>query len=189
MKTTIGTLIALLLLATPAAAQKVAVDYDREADFQSYKTFAWADTRETSLADRSAAVDSRIKNAIEYWLTDGGMIQVEEDPDLWVTYHTSASTQLQLNTTSFGYGYGSSWFYGGGSTAGNTGTTVTEHTQGTLVVDAWDAKRKTLVWRGTATAVVAADPDKGGKKIDKAVKKIAQKWRKLYAREQEWRDR
>ena len=32
---------------------------------------------------------------------------------------------------------------------------------------------------GTATAVVPADPAKGGKKIDKAVKKIARKWRKM----------
>ena len=66
MNRTCGLLIALLLLATPAAAQKVAVDYDRQADFQSFKTFAWAATPETSLADSSAAIDSRIRNAIEF---------------------------------------------------------------------------------------------------------------------------
>ena len=125
-----------------------------------------------------------IKNAIEYWLTDGGMIEVEEDPDLYVTYHANSKTQMQLNTSSFGYGAGANWAYGGMTTTGSTMTTTTTHTQGTLVIDAWDAKKKTLVWRGTATAAVPDDPSKGGKKIDAAVKKIVRKWRKLYQSEQ-----
>jgi hypothetical protein len=184
MTTRIVTLIALLLLAAPAAAQKVAVDYDRQADFQSYRTFAWADTPETSVADSSASTDSMIKNAVEYWLTDGGLIEVDEDPDLWFTYHTNAKKQMQLNTTNYGYSQGG-WLYAGSPTT----TTTSTHTQGTLVIDAWDAERKALVWRGTATAVVPDNPAKGGKKIDKAVKKIVRKWRKMYQQEQEWRDR
>ena len=38
-----------VVIAAPAEAQKVYVDYDTYADFDKYKSFAWVDTNTTSL--------------------------------------------------------------------------------------------------------------------------------------------
>ena len=58
-------------------------------------------------------------------------------------------------------------------------TTVTTFTEGTLVIDVWDAKSKKLIWRGAATAAVPRNPEKGGALIDKAVDKLGKKWDKM----------
>jgi len=51
---------------------------------------------------------------------------------------------------------------------------------GTLVVDAWDAETKELVWRGTATNITVVDnPDKMQKKVDSALEKIVKKWQSM----------
>ena len=45
---------------------------------------------------------SRIKNAIEYYLTEGGLTENLEEPDLYVTYHTNSMEEVQLSTTGLG---------------------------------------------------------------------------------------
>jgi hypothetical protein len=87
-----------------------------------------------------------------------------------------------------GYGYPGGWgMYGGGyrggyrgGYVGTTTTTVRSYQTGTLVVDVWDAKSEKLVWRGTATNISVSDnPTKMKKKIDKALKKMTDKWAKI----------
>ena len=77
------------------------------------------------------------------------------------------------------------WGYYGYGSVGPVSTTtrVTEYEKGTLVVDIWDAKTKELVWRGAVTKTVPGNVDKAGKLIDKAVRKMADQGRKLWAKE------
>ncbi|MFC2173535.1 hypothetical protein ACFLU6_13015 [Acidobacteriota bacterium] len=42
------------------------------------------------MAGSNQLMHSRIKNGIEYYLTEGGLAEVESNPDLKVTYHTSS---------------------------------------------------------------------------------------------------
>ena len=191
MKFRVFVVAALLLMAAPAFAQKVYIDYDKDYDFDSTETFTWAKTSETSVEDANPLMHSRIVNAIEHYLTMGQLREVESDPDLFVTYHTSTKENLSLNTTSFGYGYPGGWYGGyyggygyGGMGMGSTSTTVSTYETGTLVVDAWDPKTEKLVWRGTATNMTVADnPDKMMKRIDKALSKIVKKWQSLKAKQ------
>jgi len=196
MKFRVFVVAALLLMAAPAFAQKVYIDYDKDYDFDSPESFMWAKTSETSVEDANPLMHSRIVNAIEHYLTMGQLREVESDPDLYVTYHTSTKENLSLNTTSFGYGYPGGWYgggygghygmYGGGfyGGMGSSSTTVSTYETGTLVVDAWDPKTEKLVWRGTATNMtIAANPDKMMKRIDKALSKIVKKWQNLKAKQ------
>jgi hypothetical protein len=191
MKFRVFVVAALLLMAAPAFAQKVYIDYDNDYDFDSPETFTWAKTSETSVEEANPLMHSRIVNAIEHYLTMGQLREVESDPDLYVTYHTSTKENLSLNTTSFGYGYPGGWYGGyyggygyGGMGMGSTSTTVSSYETGTLVVDAWDPKTEKLVWRGTATNVTVSDnPDKMMKRIDKALSKIVKKWQNLKAKQ------
>jgi hypothetical protein len=187
MRRTLVIALLLTLAALPAAAQKVYIDFDESADFASYKTFAWGRTPEVSLQDNSPLMHSRLKNAIEYQLTTGGLIEDTENPDLYVTYHGESETEMRVDTHSWGYGYGRGWrwdpYWGGGY--GDTTTTVRQYDVGTLVIDIWDAKEKSLIWRGTATKTIPSKPEKQAKLIDEAVAKLARQWEKKYHRGRE----
>lgn len=184
----LGLTIVLALVAAPAAAQKVYVDYDPTADIDSYRTFAWGETPEASLSDTNPFIHSRIKNTIEYHLTKGGMIEDTESPDLYVTYYGGATEEVSFMTTSvsYGYGYGPGWYwdpYWGGM-GGMTTTTPIVHEAGTLVIDIWDAKTENLVWRGTLSGTIPDDPRKMSKKVEAGIEKIVKKWQKMYAEDQ-----
>jgi hypothetical protein len=184
----VGIAIALaFLVAAPAAAQKVYVDYDRTADLTSYRTFAWGDTPEASLSDNNPFIHSRIKNAIEYYLTKGGLTEVESDPDLYVTYYGESGEKVSFMTTSvgWGYGYGPGWYWDPywGSMGGMTTTTPIVHEAGTLVIDIWDAKTNNLVWRGTLEGTIPENPQKLSKKVESGIAKIVKKWQKMHAKD------
>jgi hypothetical protein len=179
MQKTVLTLVAVLAIATPALAQEVHIDYDRWARFTTFKTFAWMDSPENTLADSSPLMHDRIKTAIITQLSSGRLKLAESDPDLYVTYYAEASEELRLSTFSLGYGYPGSWYwdpYWGGA---YSTTTATAYTRGTLIVDIWDARAGTLVWRASASDVVSSNPEKNAKKIEKMCKKIADKWQKM----------
>jgi len=172
-----------LLMAAPAAAQKVYVDYDQSVDFTSFKTFAWGPTPETSVKGESPLMHSRIKNSIEFHLTEGGLVEDTENPDLYVTYHGSSREETRLTTTGMGYGYGGGW--GWNAHYPNFNTTTTSHTydRGTLIIDLWDANTKEAIWRGTAEAVVKTNPQQAAKQLEKAINKIVKRWQKQHAKD------
>jgi len=184
----LGLAIVIACIAAPAAAQKVYVDYDRTVDIKSHKTYAWASTPTVSVYDNNPLIHSRIKNAIEYYMGKGGMVENTDDPELYVTYYGEADEGFRVNTINTGgYGYSSGWAWDpfwGGSAVGMTATTPIVHQAGTLVIDIWDAKTMKIVWRGTMTATIPENPQKSAKKLDKGIKKMIEKWRKMYAKDQ-----
>jgi len=173
--------LGLLMVAGPAFAQKVYIDYDKNYDFSKIETFAWQDQSD-SIEGQNPLLHSRIKNAIEHYLSMGGITQVDGDPSIYVTYHTSTKENVSLNTTTLGYGYPGGWYggYYGAMGMGTSTTSVSTYETGTLIVDGWDAKSKELVWRGTATNITVTDnPDKMQKKVDSALEKIVKKWQSM----------
>ena len=179
-------LLALALAATPAFAQKVSIDYDSNYDMDSIKTFAWAKTPETSLEKSEPLIHSRLVNGIEYYMTKGGLVEAETDPDVYVTYHTNTRTDVSVNTTAFNYAVPMGWYGGGfGAYRGigvgvSAASTVTSYEKGTLIVDVWDRRTKKLVWRGTAANItVTEEARKMTKRLDKALDKMVKEWQKI----------
>jgi hypothetical protein len=60
----------------------------------------------------------------------------------------------------------------GGMGMGTSTTNVRTYTQGTLIVDIWDAKAKELIWRGVASDTLSEDPQKNVEKGSKALAKM-----------------
>ena len=177
--------VAVVLIAAPCAAQKVYVDYDSHADFESFKTFAWVDTDTTSLKMDYPEVDGMIKNNIMYYLVKRGLRENNEDPDLRVTYHASTQNQTQLMTSTFGYNYGAGWTWGpywGPMMV--SGSMTTDFKKGTMIIDIWDARKKEAVFRGTITKIFADNPTKAVKQIDDGIDEIVKKFRAMRAKEQ-----
>ena len=166
--------MALLLAPAVAAAQKVSYDYEKSADFKSFKTYALKDGTKVG----QELIDSRIVAAIDTEMAAKGFKKTDANPDVFVVYHVAFDKQKDISTFSSGYGGGYGpygWGWGGAGWAGGTTTTqVRDILVGTLVIDMADAKKNQLAWRGMGVKEVdtQAKPEKRDKSINNAVKKI-----------------
>ena len=187
MKKVLGLVIVLGLAATPAMAQKVTIDYAHDFDFKAVKTFQYIDTKDSNIKNQLMA--DRITTMFKKVLAEGGLKEVTENPDIYVTYHATSKENTSYNTTSMGYGgyggYGGGWGgygrYGGMGGMGSSTTYATTYTEGTLIFDAYEPGDKQLVWRGTGTVTVKAKPEKQIKQVDKILTKLGAKWDKILA--------
>jgi hypothetical protein len=175
------------VLPVAVRAQQVNIDFDRDADFTKYKSYAY----QVCHLVENPLVDKRIVKELESRMAMEGLILAQANPDLNVTYHSSTSEEFAVDTNNWGYGFGSGWYWGhGGGYSGYGGgylghgaggpisstTTVRKYTRGTLVVDIWDARTKQLIWRGTATNTVSENPQKNENNLKKAMDKMFRKY-------------
>ncbi|HWN37651.1 MAG TPA: DUF4136 domain-containing protein [Gammaproteobacteria bacterium] len=185
--------LVLGMVALSAQAQKPQIQWNNNYNFDAVNTFAWQDTRDTSLEEQNPFMHSLIKNTIEAELATSGLTEVEANPDVWVNYHASTTVDTQLRTDSYGYsmgGYGmAGWgYYGMAAGPVSSTTRVVEYTRGTLVVDIWDAKSKELVWRGMVSDTLPDNVQKAEKLVVKSIGKMADQGRKLWSKELERRE-
>ena len=171
-----------VITATPALAQKVYVDYDRATAFSQYRTFQFKETRE-DLRNFSETLHRRVVNGLRSYINEGGMEEVDADPDIYVAYYTADQSNLRLVLSDLEYTYGAD-FSLGSYWDGGVGTRNLEDfsfKEGTLIIDAWDAKEKKLIWRGIGTAAMAKKkPEKNEQKLDRALEKIMKRWDEMY---------
>ena len=170
--------ILLLLVATPAMAASVNIDYARDFDFSEVKTFQYVETKDTDASNPMMA--SRVVEMLKANLVAGGLQEVEDGADIAITYHFTSEENHVLNTTGFGYGggYGAGWGAYGGGMATST-TTEMSYIEGTLVVDAYEVAEKKMIWRGTGTVVVKDKPEKQVEQIENILDKMGKKWQKI----------
>lgn len=181
MKTTQILTLFLFLIALPALGQKVNVDYDGATAFSEYRTYQFYETRE-DLRDYSQTSHKKVVRQLRDYAEEGGLTEVETDPDVYIAYYTADWGDLRLTLSDLEYTYGSDFSLGSyweGGVGNRTSNSFT-FKQGTLIIDVWDAERKQLVWRGMATASLAKDPDKNDKKIERSLKKMTKNWEKMY---------
>jgi hypothetical protein len=163
----------LLLVPALAMAQKTSYDFDKTADFASFKTYAHKEG--TPVGQK--LIDDRIIAAIDAAMAAKGFTKAETNPDVFVVYHMAFDKQKDISTFSSGYGGGYGpygWGWGGGWAGGTTSTQVRDILIGTLVIDLADARKGQVAWRGIGVKEVQtqAKPEKRDKSITNAVNKI-----------------
>ena len=175
------TAIVILLAAFSFAGSKwkAYVGYDKTVNFEEIKTFAYFETLETSVADAAPPVHEMIKLLIIIQLQKGGLelVEKDEDPDIFVTYHTNTNEEMKANVTMYHYHYGAGWWW---SPLWGSGMDVSSYSRGTLVVDMWKPESEELIWRGAVMGVVPDNPspEKAQKTIEKALNKLGKEYRK-----------
>ena len=178
MQKALGLAFVIALAAVPAMAQKVTIDYSHDYDFESIKTYQYVDTKESNSGNEIMA--RRIEDMIKKELREGRLSEVTENPDIYVTYHMTTQERTSYNTTNYGYGgYWGGWYGWGGM--GSSTTTAVNYTDGTLIIDAYDAAEKKMIWRATGTVTVKAKPEKQVKQVEKILTKIGKRWEKILA--------
>ena len=141
------------------SSTRVQTDFDHQADFSAYSTFAWYDDAESEKSPTdgpSQIIDGRIRRAVAENLQAKGFSQTElGESDLLVTYYTSLNSQMRFHTSGWGYGHGwgwgPNWRFGYAFWPGWSTTTVHTYHEGTVIIDIIDRGKNQLVWRGVST--------------------------------------
>jgi hypothetical protein len=151
---------AALVGATTASAAhagpKISTDTLPGANFGSYKTFGWANSRPPANMDPVAF--ARIQEDVEGGLASKGYTK-SNTPDLALVLSVGAQNKTDINTWGF---------------FGNQ-LDVYQYTEGKLSLDAFDSKTKQAVWHGQADETI--HPDKPNQsKLDSAIAKLMLKF-------------
>jgi hypothetical protein len=173
--------LALLLAgASTVSAQDVRYNFDKNAKFESFKTFKWVAIKGGKHVND--LVDQQIRAAIESELALKGLVRTDADnADLYVGYQAAVDTEKQVNTFDTGWGYGAGWggpgWYGGGMSSSMSTSTTTTIFVGQVIVDMYQPAAKNLVWRGmvSKTLDAKAKPEKQQKNLTKAMNKLFKK--------------
>ncbi|MBT8281235.1 MAG: DUF4136 domain-containing protein [Muriicola sp.] len=173
---------ALLLMASSCVSVRVIADYDRNADFNTYKSYAFYKTG----IDKAMISDldkKRILRAIENEMASKGFVK-SENPDLLVSIFTKEREQVDIyNNAGWGWGWGwgpgwgfwNPWMWGGGAGWGNN---ISTRTEGSLYIDLIDTKSKDLIWqgRGVGTLNNTRNIDKKEERIREFVTEIMEEY-------------
>lgn len=164
-------LLVLLIVATSCSSVKVASDFDKNADFSKYKTFAFYKTG-IDKAEINDLDKRRILRAIETEMLNKGFTK-SETPDVLVSIFTKSREKVNIYNNGWGpYGYGwgwSPWYW-------NNYSTVSTSTEGVLYIDLIDATKKELVWQGVGTGYLTQNMEKKEERIKEFVTSIFEKY-------------
>ena len=172
--------VLILLFISSCTSVRVMTDYDKEANFNTYKTYAFYKTG-IDKAQISDLDKKRILKAIETEMSSRGF-EKSKQPDLLVSIFTKEREQVNIyNNYGYGYGYGWGWYpyywgaYGYGRGYGNN---VSTSTQGSLYIDLIDSKKKELVWQGKGIGTLSNTKNiaKKEERIKEFVSEILQKY-------------
>ncbi|KPM31149.1 Putative lipoprotein [Croceitalea dokdonensis DOKDO 023] len=186
IKLVVVALVALMALSS-CSSVRVLADYDKETDFNTFKTYAFYKTG-IDKAQISDLDKKRILKAIEAEMDSRGFVK-SQNPDLLVSIFTKEREQVDIYNNNFGWGgwgwgglgwggfgwggwgFGPGWGWGWG---GGFGPDVATRTEGSLYIDLIDTKNKELVWqgRGVGTLNNTKNIEKKEERIKKFVSQI-----------------
>ena len=167
-------ILPLLLLFVVASCSSVRVyqDFDKNADFSQYKTYAYhksgIDKAEISDLDKK-----RILRSIDEVMTTKGFTK-SENPEVLINFTTKEREQVDVNQFNAGWGFG--WGWGWNPWLWGNTTSVNRYTEGILTIDIIDAKKKELIWQGEGEGALTKRTEKKDEKIKEFVSKILEQY-------------
>ena len=184
----IATFLTLTLFIYSDAFSQASSDYDRSVDFTKYKTYSYGGWQKDSGKLLNDLDKERLHKAFTEEFGARGMTYDQDNGDLALTLYlvvdkktsTTAYTNYNGGMGYGGYGVGgvgyrgASWGWGAGSST--TSYQENDYEVGTLVVDAYDASSKKLVWQGTLEKTLNSNAGKNEKSIPKSISKLMKKY-------------
>jgi len=165
--------VPILLLAvvlTSCSSVRVASDYERNTDFDAFKSFAFfkpgIDKAEINDIDKR-----RILRAIESELLKKGFTK-SEDPDLLVSIFTKSNQRVDVYNNYWGAG---AWGWGGFGPAWGWGWNqpmVSTKIEGILYIDLINARKKELIWQGQGKGYLSRNAERKEKRIKEFVTQV-----------------
>jgi Domain of unknown function (DUF4136) len=159
---------AAVCLASPmAVSQQVSVNYNHDQSFAQFRTYAWAINNPNQI--KNSILAQVAQQDINSALQGKGLQMVQEDqnPDLIVT--SNGGMQEQTSYSAWGMR---------GIGGGMGGITPEQNVEGTMIVNLYDAKNQSLIWRGIAQDTLSNKGNKNQEMVGKAVQKMFKQWPK-----------
>jgi hypothetical protein len=157
----------ILLCITSAVAfgQQVSVNYNRSQNFTQYHTYAWGANNANQIQNSILAQNAQ--GDINTALQAKGLTMVQEsaNPDLLLTVSggmKQSTSWSAMGMRGIGGGFGS--------------ITPQQNVEGTLIVELFDAKTQSIVWRGIGQDTLGNNGDKNTKTVASAVTKMFKQW-------------
>ncbi len=140
---------------------RTAFDYDKEADFTKYKTFAFYKEGMDQL-NLNDIDKKRFIKAITNEMQKMGMVKSTTTPDLLVNVIVKGKERTSITDNYYGYG----WWYSMPS------ITVRQYTENTIYIDLVDRAKNQLVWQGKGVGEFLEKEKDRGARIEEAVSMI-----------------
>lgn len=147
---------------------RVSTDFDRNANFDQYQSFAF---HQAGLSDLNMNdLDKRrVVDAVTQTLTAKGMTLASSENIADLVINISATNKTKVNVEP----YYDPWWYG--PYWGRT-QRVSQYREGTLILDFIDRRQNTLVWQGVGAGLNVSDIQRKADKIPEAVQTILSKY-------------
>lgn len=157
-------MLCAVLISVPSAAafaQQVSVNYNHSQDFSQFHTYAW-DINDPNKIANSILAQVAISD-IDTALAGKGLSKVDlsANPDLIVV--PTGGMRQQTSYSAWGMR---------GIGGGMGGITPEQNVEATLVVSIYDAKQKSLIWRGIGQDTLSNNGSKNQKTVQNAVTKM-----------------
>jgi hypothetical protein len=155
------------IASTIAFGQQVSVNYNQTQSFAGYHTYAWGSDNANQV--KNSILAQVAQQNVDTAMQAKGLQKVQEDqnPDLLLT--ASGGMKQETSYTAMGMrGFG----------GGMGSITPQQNVVGTLIVDLYDAKAKSLVWRGIGQDTLSNNGNKNQQVVGKAVQKMFKQWPK-----------
>ncbi len=165
-----GFLLGAMLLAAfvgAGFAQQVSVNYNHNASFSQYHTYAWGSNNKNEI--RNSILAQVAQQDIESAMSQKGLQKVQEsqNPDLILTASGGEREQTSWNA------------WGMRGIGGGMGSISPEqNVEATMIVSLYDAKQQSLIWRGIAQDTLNNNGNKNQEMVNKAVQKMFKQWPK-----------
>jgi Domain of unknown function (DUF4136) len=166
----------LAILAGCATGPRVTTDFDPEADFARYKSWAFYQPIAMEQSGYSTFMTERIRADVRREMEARGYAYDEQSPDLRVNFQGIVQEKTDVYSvprSDFQYFYSyrhRSYF---AMPFWYDETQVSRYTEGTLTVDLVDAARNRLVWTGAAIGrVTRKTPQERSADVDNAIREV-----------------
>jgi len=159
--------LAVCLASSLATAQQVSVNYNHEANFSQYHTYAWGSNNKNAI--QNSILAQVAQQDIESAMSAKGLQKVPEsqNPDLVLT--ASGGEREQTSYNAWGMR---------GIGGGMGGISPEQNVISTMIVSLYDTKKQELVWRGIAQDTLSNNGNKNQKEVNNAVNKMFKQWPK-----------
>ena len=161
------TFLLAFLTSTVMLAQQVSVNYNHNANFSQYHTYAWGSDDKNRI--QNSILAQVAQQDIEAAMQQKGLQKVQEsqNPDLVLTANGGEREQTSYNAWGMR-----------GIGGGMGGITPQQNVDATMIASLYDVKQKELVWRGIAENTLNNNGNKNQKNVEKAVQKLFKQWPK-----------
>jgi hypothetical protein len=152
---------------TIAFGQQVSVNYNHSQSFSGFHTYAWGSNNNNQI--QNSILAQVAQQDIDTAMQGKGFTKVTEsqNPDLILL----ASGGMRQQTSYSAWGMR-------GIGGGMGGITPQQNVEATMIVDLYNAKTQSLIWRGIGQDTLSNNGDKNQKMVQSAVTKMFKQWPK-----------